>query len=153
MIFENQGFTDFIRQRVQDPALKYPWTEKDIQNNISQNRKKIKNPSKRNVGVSAGKQPRSATSIAAATASVQKPQKTHRFRPGTVALREIRRYQRSTELLIRKLPFRRLVQEIAQDFKTDLRFQEAALMAFQEASEAYLVGLFEDTNFCAIHAR
>ncbi|KAG7224902.1 hypothetical protein INR49_014818, partial [Caranx melampygus] len=74
-------------------------------------------------------------------------------RPGTVALREIRRYQKSTELLIRKLPFQRLVREIAQDFKTDLRFQSSAVMALQEASEAYLVGLFEDTNLCAIHAK
>ena len=76
-----------------------------------------------------------------------------RSRPGTVALREIRRYQKSTELLIRKLPFQRLVREIAQDFKTDLRFQSAAIGALQEASEAYLVGLFEDTNLCAIHAK
>jgi histone H3/H4 len=72
---------------------------------------------------------------------------------GTVALREIRRYQKSTELLIRKLPFQRLVREIAQDFKTDLRFQSAAIAALQEAAEAYLVGLFEDTNLCAIHAK
>ena len=63
------------------------------------------------------------------------------------------RYQKSTELLIRKLPFQRLVREIAQDFKTDLRFQSSAVMALQEASEAYLVGLFEDTNLCAIHAK
>uniref|UniRef100_A0A8P4KK24 Core Histone H2A/H2B/H3 domain-containing protein n=1 Tax=Dicentrarchus labrax TaxID=13489 RepID=A0A8P4KK24_DICLA len=54
---------------------------------------------------------------------------------------------------IRKLPFQRLVREIAQDFKTDLRFQSSAVMALQEASEAYLVGLFEDTNLCAIHAK
>ncbi|XP_050513564.1 uncharacterized protein LOC126889362 [Diabrotica virgifera virgifera] len=73
--------------------------------------------------------------------------------PPGVALREIRRYQKSTELLIRKLPFQRLVREIAQDFKTDLRFQSSAVMALQEASEAYLVGLFEDTNLCAIHAK
>uniref|UniRef100_A0A8D0X6I9 H3 clustered histone 4 n=1 Tax=Sus scrofa TaxID=9823 RepID=A0A8D0X6I9_PIG len=79
--------------------------------------------------------------------------KPHRYRPGTVALREIRRYQKSTELLIRKLPFQRLVREIAQDFKTDLRFQSSAVMALQEACEAYLVGLFEDTNLCAIHAK
>jgi len=79
--------------------------------------------------------------------------KLHRFRPGTVALREIRRYQKSTELLIRKLPFQRLVREIAQDYKTDLRFQSAAVAALQEASESYLVGLFEDTNLCAIHAK
>jgi histone H3 len=79
--------------------------------------------------------------------------KPHRFRPGTVALREIRRYQKSTELLIRKLPFQRLVREIAQDCKTDIRFQAAALAALQEAAEAYLVGLFEDVNLCAIHAK
>ncbi|EGD78697.1 histones H3 and H4 [Salpingoeca rosetta] len=79
--------------------------------------------------------------------------KPHRFRPGTVALREIRRYQKSTELLIRKLPFQRLVREIAQDFKTDLRFQSQAVGALQEAAEAYLVNLFEDTNLCAIHAK
>jgi histone H3 len=79
--------------------------------------------------------------------------KPHRFRPGTVALREIRKYQRSTELLIRKLPFQRLVREIANDFKTNLQFQSQAILALQEASEAYLVGLFEDTNLCAIHAK
>jgi histone H3 len=79
--------------------------------------------------------------------------KPHRFRCGTVALREIRKYQKSTDLLIRKLPFQRLVREIAQDFKTDLRFQSHAVLALQEAAEAYLVGLFEDTNLCAIHAK
>ncbi|KAJ6737237.1 hypothetical protein OIU85_019313 [Salix viminalis] len=61
--------------------------------------------------------------------------------------------KKSTELLIRKLPFQRLVREIAQDFKTDLRFQSHAVLALQEAAEAYLVGLFEDTNLCAIHAK
>ncbi len=79
--------------------------------------------------------------------------KPHRYRSGTVALREIRRYQKSTELLIRKLPFQRLVREISQSYKTDLRFQSAAVGTIQEASEAYLVGLFEDTNLCAIHAK
>ena len=79
--------------------------------------------------------------------------KTHRYRPGTVALREIRKYQKSTELLIRKLPFQRLVREVAQDCKNDLRFQSSAVMALQEAAEAYLVSLFEDTNLCAIHAK
>ncbi|MGH0152922.1 UNVERIFIED_CONTAM: hypothetical protein FKN15_032596 [Acipenser sinensis] len=93
---------------------------------------------------------KAAPNSAPATGGVKKP---HRYRPGTVALREIRRYQKSTELLIRKLPFQRLVREIAQDFKTDLRFQSSAVMALQEASEAYLVGLFEDTNLCAIHAK
>ena len=79
--------------------------------------------------------------------------KPHCFSPGTVALREIRRYQKSTELLIRKLPFQRLVREIAQDFQTDLRFESHAIMALQEASEAYLTSIFEDTNLCAIHAK
>ena len=79
--------------------------------------------------------------------------KARRYRPGTVALKEIRRYQKSTELLIRKMPFQRLVREIAQDFKTDLRFQSSAIIALQEAAEAYLVRLFEDANFCAIHAK
>ena len=103
-----------------------------------------------------GKAPRKALATKAArksapaTGGVKKP---HRYRPGTVALREIRRYQKSTELLLRKLPFQRLVREIAQDFKSDLRFQSSAIMALQEASEAYLVGLFEDTNLCAIHAK
>jgi histone H3 len=84
------------------------------------------------------------------TGGVKKP---HRYRPGTVALREIRKYQKSTELLIRKLPFARLVREIAQDFKTDLRFQSSAFLALQEAVEAYTVTLFEDANLCAIHAK
>ena len=79
--------------------------------------------------------------------------RAHRFRPGTVALRHIRKYQKSTELLIRKLPFQRLVREIANDFKNDLRFQSSAVLALQEAAEAYMVGLFEDTNLCAIHAK
>ena len=79
--------------------------------------------------------------------------KPHRYRPGTVALREIRRYQKSTDLLLRKLPFQRLVREIAQNISADLRFQAAALAASQEASEAFLVGLMEDSNLCAIHAR
>ena len=76
-----------------------------------------------------------------------------RYRPGTVALREIRRYQKSTELLIRKLPFNRMVREVAQDFKTDLQFQSGAIGALQEVAEAYIVGLFEDTNLCTIHAK
>jgi len=154
-----------------------------------------------------GKAPRmelatkAARKSAPATGGVKKP---HRYRPGTVALREIRRYQKSTDLLIRKLPFQRLVREIAQgtftrtrssskanthtqsvstravhpysttltptpavsaliscvfclydspDFKNDLRFQGSGILALQEAAESYLVGLFEDTNLCAIHAK
>ena len=86
--------------------------------------------------------------------------KRYRYRSGTVALKQIRRYQKSTELLIRKLPFQRLVREIAADTEIirsplcgKVRFQSAAIMALQEALEAYLVGLFEDSNLCAIHAK
>ena len=93
---------------------------------------------------------KAARKSAPAIGGVKKP---HRYRPGTVALREIRKYQKSTELLLRKLPFQRLVREIALEYKTDLRFQASAVLALQEASEAYLVGLFEDTNLCAIHAK
>ena len=103
-----------------------------------------------------GKAPRkqlatkAALKSAPSTGEVNEP---HRYRLGTGTLREIRRYQKSTELLIGKLPFQRLVREIAQDFKTDLRFHSAAIGALQEASEAYLVGLFEDTSLCALHAK
>ena len=70
-----------------------------------------------------------------------------------VALREIRRYQKSTEHLIQKLAFGWVVQEITQDFKTDLCFQPSAIMVLQEAGESFVVGLFEDTNLCTIHAK
>lgn len=93
-----------------------------------------------------GKAPRkqlatkAARKSAPSTGGVKKP---HRYRPGTVALREIRRYQKSTELLIRKLPFQRLVREIAQDFKTDLRFQSAAIGALQ----VYCIKIFQLVDF------
>ncbi len=80
----------------------------------------------------------------------------HRFRPGTVALREIRRYQKSTDMLLARAPFQRLVKEIAQGsatgYRDELRFQACAVAALQEAAESYLVSMFEDSNLCAIHA-
>ena len=103
-----------------------------------------------------GKAPRkllatkAARRLAPQFGGVKKP---HRYRPGIVALREIRKYQKSTELLIRKIPFQRLVRDVAADYKSDLRFQSSALECLQEASESYLIGLFVDTNLCAIHAR
>lgn len=106
------------------------------------------------------KQPRRQTGTKTLRASSKKTseapitaKKSHRYRPGTVALREIRRYQKGTDLLIRKLPFQRVVKSIAKEIKGNVRFQNSALMALQEAAEAYMVGLFEDTNLCAIHAR
>ncbi|KAH8724774.1 histone H3 [Phaeosphaeriaceae sp. PMI808] len=79
-----------------------------------------------------------------------------RYKPGTVALREIRRYQKSTDLLLLKLPFQRLVREIQQSVTTEdgpNRWESQALMALQEATEAFLVNLFHDANLCAIHAK
>ena len=93
------------------------------------------------------------------TATVKKP---HRYRPGTVALREIRRYQKTTDLLISKAPFQRLVREITQTLDkpsgfhlnlSEIRFQGSTVLALQEAAEAYHVGLFEDTNLCSMHAK
>ena len=75
----------------------------------------------------------------------------HRFHPGTVALREIRRYQKSTVNLMRRAPFYRLVREVAEDYKEDLRFKAAALEALQIASETYLVELFGETNLLCLH--
>ena len=100
-----------------------------------------------------GKAPRkqlaskAARKSAPSTGGVKKP---HRYKPGTVALREIRRYQKSTELLIRKLPFQRLVREIAQDFKTDLRFQSSAI---GESDFTELLSCLSLMLTCPIHYR
>ncbi|PIC28091.1 hypothetical protein B9Z55_020121 [Caenorhabditis nigoni] len=88
--------------------------------------------------------------VARTLGGVMKP---HRYRPGVVALREVHRYQKSTELLILKRPFERLVREIAQEMMLDLRFQSSTIEALQHASEAFLVELFELTQLCAIHAK
>ena len=103
-----------------------------------------------------GKAPRQQLATKAARKSIPTSggvKKPHRYRPGTVALREIRRYQKSTDLLIRKAPFQRLVKQIAQEIKESVRFQSTAVLALQEASEYYLVGLFEDTNMCTLHGK
>lgn len=129
-------------------------------------RKKSTNTARKSTG---GKPPRrSSTSTAGPSKSRSRQddqdspgKKKRRFRPGVVALREIRRYQKSTDLLIAKLPFSRVVREVAEDMTTQsgggypsgLRWQSSALLALQEATEAYLVHLFEDTNLCAIHAK
>jgi len=80
-------------------------------------------------------------------------QRPHRFRPGVLALREIRKYQRSTGLLLQRTPFQRLIKSIAHQFNSSLRFTTSSLTAIQEAAEYYLVGLFEDCQLCALHAR
>ncbi|KAM6495803.1 histone-fold-containing protein [Amanita muscaria] len=129
----------------------------DTNTNASSSRGKTKNTARKSTGGRAPhrSEPEDQPQDEAA------PRKKKRFRPGTVALREIRKYQKSTELLLRKLPFARLVREIAMDMTTDmnqygeggLRWQSSALLALQEATEAYLVHLFEDANLCAIHAK
>ena len=105
------------------------------------------------IGAIAGKTTPNKLAQAAGVGMLATIKKPHRYRPGTVALRDIRKYQKSTDLLLCKMPFQRLVREIAQAFSRDLRFQQSSILALQEASEAYLVGLFEDTNLCAIHAK
>ena len=111
----------------------------------------VKAPSKKTKGVSKATKTKGKKLPVLQQGQQKKP---HRYRPGTVSLREIRRYQKSTELLIRKLPFQRLVRELGQDLgKMNARFQSGAIMALQEASEAYLVGLLEDTNLCTVHAK
>ncbi|KAK0523237.1 histone H3.1 [Tilletia horrida] len=98
----------------------------------------VKAPSKVPVGAQTG------------VGGVKKP---HRYKPGTVALREIRKYQNSTQPLIRRMPFQRLVREISQNIWHDIRFQSSAIGALQEATEAYMVDFFKDVNDCANHAR
>ena len=115
---------------------------------------RTKQTAKRQTGLGGGKvQSLAAAKKATGERRKAEGKKPHRYRPGTVALREIRRYQKSTELLIRQAPFRRLVRELIQDLKQDFRIAAQAFKALQEAAEAYLVGLFEDVNLCAIHAK
>lgn len=76
-----------------------------------------------------------------------------RYKPGTVALREIKRYQKSIEMLLPKAPFQRLTKECFRDVDPDIRISAQAQLALQEAAEAYLVGIFEDANLCSIHAK
>ena len=178
MVFLNNGFSQALASAV----IKQGWDKKDIENFIllhnhntgsqvpiptltvgmHQEIARMKRAAKRaDTGASTSTDTGAGTGHGGGVRGARKStptgsggvKKPHHYRPGTVALREIRRYQKSTELLIRKLPFQRLVREIAQDFKTNLRFQSAAVMALQEAAEAYLVGLFEDSNLCAIHGK
>ncbi|MGA0302606.1 MAG: hypothetical protein ACO3K3_00970 [Schleiferiaceae bacterium] len=129
-------------------AVGATWTAVIIQTTMA----RVKQTPRQIVGKNlAAKAARKKVLVQSRTAAGTEP-KRRRFRPGTVALREIRRYQNSTELFIRKLPFQRLVREVAQKFKTDIRFQSTAILALHEAAENYLISLFEDTNLCALHA-
>jgi histone H3 len=98
----------------------------------------------------AAKKTKKAPKAAGASTGVKR---AHRWRPGTVVLRTIKRLQKSTDLLIQKAPFQRLVRELASGQKESLRFQSSAILALQEATESYVVSLLADTNLCAIHTR
>ena len=168
MVFVNNGFTPALqhaviargwdRRDIKDFIIRYNHNNKSnipvptLTKGMQQGIEWQKRASQRNPTAGAGRSgiPAWKSTPAAAEVGVKKPR---RYRPGTVALREIRRHQKSTELLIRKLPFQCLVREIAMNYRSNLRFQSAAIMAMQEASEAYLVGLFEDSNLCTIHAK
>mmetsp|Transcript_6191 Transcript_6191/g.15925 ORF Transcript_6191/g.15925 Transcript_6191/m.15925 type:complete len:150 (+) Transcript_6191:233-682(+) len=118
----------------------------------------IKRVGGKGIGLKAKRAGKSAASMSSQSGEAGTPAqapKSRRYRPGIKALREIRRYQKTTELLIRKLPFARVVREVAHSFYTagSLRWQASAIMALQEACEAFLVHLFEDANLCAIHAK
>lgn len=101
-----------------------------------------------------GKIPRKNLSTKAAKAMNKNLYKKRYYRPGTVALREIRKYQKSTDLLIRRLPFQRLVREIAADLKTDIfpKYKSTALSALQESTESFMCNALETANMCAIHS-
>mmetsp|Transcript_17073 Transcript_17073/g.37949 ORF Transcript_17073/g.37949 Transcript_17073/m.37949 type:complete len:139 (+) Transcript_17073:28-444(+) len=101
----------------------------------------------------AGKSKAPRKSTVSSTSKIQSPAK-RRYRPGERALREIRFYQKNTDLLIRKLPFARLVKEVqTYFFRREYRWQATAMLALQEAAEAHLTGVFEDANLCCIHAK
>ncbi|PSC76460.1 histone H3 [Micractinium conductrix] len=118
---------------------------------MARTKQKATSPAKRVAGKTPGKKTRSPMKRTAPAAAAKKP---HRYRPGTVALREIRKYQRRTDLLIRKLPFSRLVREITNNVAPEpFRWTAEGLLALQEATEDFIVHLLEDCNLCAIHAK
>ena len=120
--------------------------QKNAASKISSKSKKVAKGSKMNKKTAAANK-----GIKKAKGSQDEKRKI-RFRPGTVALREIKKYQKSDALLLPRAPFQRVVRDITMGYNNDLRFASNALLALQESAEAYLVGIFEDANLCAIHA-
>ena len=139
--WEQHGFDEELKNK-----LKWKDWEYEAYDTYMARQKKPKQP----IG---GKAPRKRILTKAARKMMVPKKRKLRYRPGTVALRQIRRYQKTTELLIRKLPFSRLVREILQGFGPSYHVTPGTVNALQEAAEAYLVGLFEDSNLCAIHAK
>ena len=123
-------------------------------------------PISKKVAMKGGKQPQKhllhklIRQNKSSTGGIKKP---YRYRPGLLALREIRRYQQLTDCLIKRTPFNKLIKEISQEYRVcpdgpgtpsiQVRFQSTALAALQEAAENFLVGLFEDVNLLAVHAK
>ena len=114
---------------------------------------RVKQTARKSTGGKAPRKQLATKAVRKAALPIGGCKKPHHYRPGTVALREIRKYQKSTDLLLCKLPFQRFVREVTQNVRGDLHFQATALATSQEASKAYLIGLLEDTNLCAINAR
>ena len=140
-IYVNYSLTTDVRDRLME---KMEWTAHEcLQLVTDQSVLRGKTPRKQLATKAAGKQGTPKGGV----------KKINRTRPRVKALCEIRRHQKSTELLLRYLSFEKLVREITQDFKSDLRFQKNAILALQEAAEAYLVGFLSDANFLAIHAK
>ncbi|KAL8830233.1 MAG: hypothetical protein Q9191_001547 [Dirinaria sp. TL-2023a] len=109
------------------------------------------------IGAASKSAKRRSSEIGGSGGDGDRARKPRRYKPGTLALKEIRRYQKSTDLLMLKLPFSRLVREIAMQIVSingePFRWQSQAIQALQESCEAFMVHLFEDTNLCAIHAK
>lgn len=125
----------------------FPARRREKRRKMARTKETVSKKAKKSLGRKSSKK---ATKAAGGSSGTKR---THRWRPGTVALREIRKYQKSTELLIRKAPFQRLVRELATTQKEGLRFQSSAVLAIQEATESYVISLLSDTNLCAIHTR
>ena len=143
------------KQTPRNPVLERPPTA--VGSDVQGKRMPSKPTSKK--AIKGGKQPHKHM-LHKTTGGIKKP---HRYHPGLLPLREIRRYQQSTESLIRKTPFNKLIKEISQEYRicpegpgtpsVQVRFQSTALAALQEAAENYLVGLFEDMNLLAVHTK
>ncbi|CDW91851.1 histone h3 [Stylonychia lemnae] len=136
----NRDFRSFTTSAIKAPITHFAQTQKQSVGNLITNyyknenqKQKIRMPKKKRAPADEGR-------------------KSHKFKPGTVALREIKYYQKATRLLIQKLPFQRLVREIMSKYDAQYRVQSQALLAIQESAECYLTGIYEDANLCALHA-
>ena len=146
---------DKLEEDIEKFRNTYPKFIKEIDREYQEklNNTQVKTIAKKNKGGKKQSRIQTAANKAGGTVTSGAVKKPHRFKPGTVALRDIRKYQKSYSLLLPKLPFSRLVREITEDYKSDMRFQKSAIEAIQEATEAYLVSLLEDVNLLAVHCK